>query len=60
MYIAIKDECSKLGLNAKRVDENVGSGFIVKETKYRTSLISHAVTGKIDVRDWQPKKKWEA
>ena len=24
--------------------------------EYRTSLISQAVTGKIDVRDWQPKK----
>ena len=47
LYVAIKDECSKLGLNAKRVDENVGSGFIVKEIKYRTSLISHAVTDKL-------------
>lgn len=28
VYSAIKDECSKLGLRAKRVDENVGSGFI--------------------------------
>lgn len=28
--------------------------------EYRTSLISQAVTGKIDVRDWQPKKKGEA
>jgi type I restriction enzyme S subunit len=25
--------------------------------EYRTSLISQAVTGKIDVRDWKPKKK---
>jgi type I restriction enzyme S subunit len=25
--------------------------------EYRTSLISQAVTGKIDVRDWQPKKQ---
>ncbi|MCB4791678.1 MAG: restriction endonuclease subunit S [Elusimicrobia bacterium] len=25
--------------------------------EYRASLISQAVTGKIDVRDWQPKKK---
>ena len=25
--------------------------------EYRTTLISQAVTGKIDVRDWQPKKK---
>lgn len=28
--------------------------------EYRTSLISQAVTGKIDLRDWQPKKKVEA
>ena len=25
--------------------------------EYRTALISQAVTGKIDVRDWQPKTK---
>ena len=25
--------------------------------EYRTALISQAVTGKIDVRDWQPKKQ---
>ena len=25
--------------------------------EYRTSLISQAVTGKIDVRKWQPKKQ---
>jgi len=25
--------------------------------EYRTSLISQAVTGKIDVREWEPKKK---
>lgn len=28
--------------------------------EYRTSLISQAVTGKIDVRKWQPKRKGEA
>ena len=31
VYSAIKDECSKLGLHAVRVDENVGSGFIIRE-----------------------------
>jgi hypothetical protein len=31
IYTAIKDECTKLRLNAIRVDENVGSGFIIKE-----------------------------
>jgi hypothetical protein len=30
-YSAIKDECAKLKLNAIRVDENTGSGFIIKE-----------------------------
>jgi hypothetical protein len=30
-YSTIKDECSKLGLNAVRVDENVGSGLIINE-----------------------------
>jgi type I restriction enzyme S subunit len=25
--------------------------------EYRTSLISQAITGKIDVREWQPKRK---
>jgi hypothetical protein len=31
VYSAIKDECRKLGLRATRVDENVGSGFVVRE-----------------------------
>ena len=31
VYSTIKDECSKLGLKAKRVDENVGSGFVIRE-----------------------------
>jgi hypothetical protein len=30
-YTAIKDECKKLKLTAKRVDENVGSGFVIRE-----------------------------
>jgi hypothetical protein len=30
-YTAIKDECLKLNLKATRVDENIGSGFIIKE-----------------------------
>lgn len=32
-YSAIKDECAKLKLNAARVDENVGSGFVIREIK---------------------------
>lgn len=30
-YSAIKDECDRLELHAKRVDENVGAGFVVRE-----------------------------
>jgi hypothetical protein len=30
-YTAIKDECLKLSLKPTRVDENIGSGFIIKE-----------------------------
>ena len=31
LYAAIKDECAKLGLNAVRVDEPTGSGFIIRD-----------------------------
>jgi len=31
VYSAIKDECEKLNLRATRVDENVGSSFIIKD-----------------------------
>lgn len=30
-YAAIKDECRKLRLNARRVDESPGSGFVIRE-----------------------------
>ncbi len=33
VYSAIKDECRKLRLRPIRVDENVGSGFIIKKIK---------------------------
>lgn len=39
VYSAIKDECSKIGLRARRVDENIGSGFIIREI---TDLIERA------------------
>ncbi|HEX8599420.1 MAG TPA: hypothetical protein VF952_12995 [Chloroflexia bacterium] len=39
VYSAIKGECSRLGLRAARVDENVGSGFIIREI---TDLIERA------------------
>lgn len=39
VYSAIRDECSKLGLRTKRMDENVGAGFIIREI---TDLIERA------------------
>lgn len=36
--------------------ENLNTMQIDKMKEYRQSIISEAVTGKIDVRDWQPKK----
>jgi len=38
-YSTIKAECFKLGLTAKRADENVGSGFVLREI---TELIEDA------------------
>lgn len=37
--------------------ENLNSIQIDKLKEYRQSIIAEAVTGKIDVRDWQPKKQ---
>jgi len=39
VYSAIKDECLKLNLQVKRVDENTGSGFIIREI---TDLIENS------------------
>jgi len=39
VYSAIKDECRKLKLRAMRVDENVGSGLILREI---TDMIERA------------------
>jgi len=39
VYAGIKSECAKLGLHSQRVDENVGSGFVVREI---TELIERA------------------
>jgi len=39
VFAAIKDECSRLGLHAVRVDQNVGSAFIIREI---TELIERA------------------
>ena len=30
-YSAIKDECRKLGLNSVRIDETIGSGFVLRK-----------------------------
>ncbi len=39
VYSAIRDECAKLRLRSNRVDENVGSGFVIREI---TDLIERA------------------
>lgn len=39
VYSALKDECRKLRLRTRRVDENTGSGFVVREI---TDLIEKA------------------
>ena len=36
-YSAIKDESSKLGLSAGRVDENIGAGIIIGEITVSSS-----------------------
>lgn len=39
VYGAIKDECTRIDLRTKRVDENVGSGIVIREI---TDLIERA------------------
>ena len=55
-YKAIKDECLKLGLNAIRVDENVGSGFIIREV---TELIEKAEFIIFDLTNERPNVYYE-
>jgi len=55
-YSAIKDECSKLGLQVNRVDENVGSGFIIKEI---TELIEQAEFIIFDLTQERPNVYYE-
>ncbi|WP_052725530.1 hypothetical protein [Methanosarcina sp. Kolksee] len=55
-YSAIKDECSKLGLNARRVDENIGSGLIIKEI---TELIEEAEFIIFDLTQERPNVYYE-
>lgn len=56
VYSAIKDECSKLGLKAKRVDENVGAGFIIREI---TELIEDAEFIVFDLTHERPNVYYE-
>jgi restriction endonuclease S subunit len=48
----IKQETSKIEALISKYQKQIE---LMQE--YRTALISQAVTGKIDVRDWQPKTK---
>ena len=56
VYSAIKDECSKLHLKAKRADENVGSGFIIREI---TELIEDSEFIICDLTDERPNVYYE-
>jgi len=56
VYSTIKDECSKLGLRATRVDENVGSGFIIREI---TNLIERAEFIVFDLTHERPNVYYE-
>jgi len=53
---AIKDECGKLGLHARRVDENVGSGLVLGEI---TKLIEDAEFIICDVTSERPNVYYE-
>jgi hypothetical protein len=56
VFTAIKDECVKLGLNATRVDENVGSGFIIKDI---VDLIQQAEFVIVDLSRERPNVYYE-
>jgi hypothetical protein len=56
VYSAIKDECTKLNLNPKRVDENVGSGFVIQEIK---NLIERAEFIIFDLSNERPNVYYE-
>ena len=45
----------EVGLLANEKCRNATIDSIKKLKEYRQSIISEAVTGKIDVRDWKPK-----
>lgn len=55
-YTAIKDECKKLKLRAKRVDENSGSGLIIREI---TDLIERSEFIVCDLTNERPNVYYE-
>lgn len=56
VFSAIKDECLKLDLKAVRVDENIGSGFVIKEI---TDLIEQAEFIICDLTNERPNVYYE-
>jgi hypothetical protein len=56
VFAAIKAGCSRIYLKAKRVDENVGSGLIIKEI---TDLIDDAELIVCDLTDERPNVYYE-
>lgn len=55
-YAAIKDECKKLKLRAKRVDENTGSGLVIREI---TDLIERSEFIICDLTNERPNVYYE-
>ena len=55
-YVAIKDECKKLKLRTKRVDENSGSGLIIREI---TDLIERCEFIVCDLTNERPNVYYE-
>lgn len=55
-FAAIKDECKKLKLRAKRVDENAGSGLIIREI---TELIERSEFIVCDLTNERPNVYYE-
>ncbi|HHE31924.1 MAG TPA: hypothetical protein ENL07_04690 [Chlorobaculum parvum] len=56
IYSAIKSECVKIGLRPVRVDENTGSGFVIKEIK---DLIEKAEFIIVDLTNEKPNIYYE-
>ncbi len=56
VYSAIKDECKKLKLHSVRVDEKIGSGFVIQEIK---DLIEKAEFIIFDLSEERPNVYYE-